>query len=176
MALLPNKANTQENNQTMDDRTPIPAGTYPAHITKSEFKATKAKTGHYLNLTWKVLDGPHKGKVVFNLLNLDNPNPVAVEIATKELNSICQAMGKAGVQDSDELHNIPVFLTLKVTEGTAQFAPKNEITGYKPASGNPSFSSEPVSAPPQQQEAVAVPPKEAAPASSEPESKKLPWE
>jgi hypothetical protein len=123
-----------------------------------------------------VLDGPHKGKVVFNLLNLDNPNPVAVEIATKELNSICQAMGKAGVEDSNELHNIPVVLTLKVTAGTSQFAPKNEITGYKQASGNFSLPSEPVSAPPQQQEAVAAPPKEAAPASSEPESKKLPWE
>ena len=131
MPLLPNRANTEENKDGMDDRSPIPAGDYPMHIVKTEFKPTKAKTGHYLACQLKVLDGEYKGRVVFLNLNLDNPNPVAVEIANKELNSICQACGQEGVEDSDELLNIPMMVSVKINPGDANWPPSNETTGYK---------------------------------------------
>ena len=67
------------------------------------------------------------------MLNLDNPNAVAVEIANKELNSMCQACGKEGVEDSDELLQIPFCATIKITPGDAQYPPKNEISAYKTA-------------------------------------------
>ena len=131
--LLPQAANTDDNSQTMDDRTPMPAGDYLIHMVKSEFKANNAKTGHYLTCQFTVLEGEHKGKNVWNLMNLDNPNAVAVEIANKELNSMCAACGKEGVEDSDELLQIPFCATLKITPGDAQYAPKNEISAYKTA-------------------------------------------
>lgn len=171
MALLPQKANTADNNQSMDDRSPVPAGDYLAHIVKSEFKPTKAKNGHYLNLTWKILEGPQKGKTLFGLLNLDNPNPVAVEIAVKELNSICQAMNKVGVEDSEELHNVPVTVTVAVDDSNPNYPPSNKITAYK--GGNSSSSTDLSS--------VASPVEESAPAqqntaATAPSENKLPWE
>lgn len=133
MPLLPQAANTADNNTAMDDRSPIPAGDYLMHIVKTEMKQTKAKTGHYLSCQFKVLEGDCKGRVVFTNLNLDNPNPVAVEIANKELNSICQACGLEGVEDSDELLNIPMKVTVKVTPGDAQWPPSNETSAYASA-------------------------------------------
>ena len=136
MPLLPKKANIAGNNETLDDRSPVPAGDYLAHIVKTEFKQTKAKNGHYLSVQFKILDGPYKGRSLFTNLNLDNPNPVAVEIANKELNSICQAVGKEGVEDSDELLQLPMLVSVKVTEGDAQYPPANETTGYSKADGS----------------------------------------
>lgn len=133
MPLLPTKANTEGNNETLGDRTPIPAGDYLAHIVKTEFKPTKAKTGHRLVCQFKILEGEKKGRVVFVGLNLDNPNPIAVEIATKELNSICSACGLEDVEDSDELLNIPMTISVTVKKGDAQWPASNEVSGYKAA-------------------------------------------
>ena len=166
MPLLPQVANTEGNNETQEDRSPIPAGDYMMHLVKSEFKPTKAKTGHYLACQFKVLEGDYKGRVVFTNLNLDNPNPVAVEIANKELNSICSACGKEGVEDSDELLNIPLVVSVKVTPGDANWPPSNEITGY--ASADEANAMEDPSEQAETPEAQA-----------EPEDKpagKLPWE
>lgn len=133
MALLPNKANSEENNDKMDSISCLPAGDYLAVIKKAEFKQTKAKTGHYLNCTFVVAEGPKRGSVFFVLLNLDNPNPVAVDIANKELNTICEAMGLHDVEDSDELLGIEIGVTLKVKPGDSNYPPSNEVTAYFPA-------------------------------------------
>ena len=167
MALLPARANTPENQQTLEDRTPVPAGDYVVHVVKTEFKQTKAKNGHYLSIHMKILDGDYKGRTLFTNLNLDNPNPVAVEIANKELNSICKACNKQGVEDSDELLQIPFVASVKITAGDAQFPPANETTGYKPADGEVQT---PVTAPP-----VAAVVAAAAPATPV-KANKLPWE
>ena len=44
------------------DFDPLPAGKYPAVITASETKPTKAGTGHFLQLTFQVVEGPFKGR------------------------------------------------------------------------------------------------------------------
>ena len=72
---------------------PIPAGKYLAVITESEQKPTKAGTGHYLQLTFQIQEGVHKGRILWARLNLDNPNATAVQIARAELSAICRAVG-----------------------------------------------------------------------------------
>lgn len=136
MALLNKKANCEGNNETQGDFSAVPAGDYVAQIVKSEFKDTKAKTGKFLQLQFKVISPEEfKGRVLFERLNLINPNPIAVEIATKALNSICVACGKAGVEDSDELHAIPMKVTLKVEPATPNFPESNSFTGFHPLDG-----------------------------------------
>jgi hypothetical protein len=135
----------------MDDRTPIPAGDYNVHATKSEFKATKKKDGHQLLFTLKVLDGAHKGHTLFVGLNLNNPNPETVAIANKELNSMSQACGKVGVQDSDELHLIPFIAGVVVKPATAQYPEGNDVKSYKAIAGGmapPNAVIPPVAVPP----------------------------
>lgn len=109
----------------------IPAGMYQACIVASEMKPTSKGTGEYLKLTWEILDGEYKGRKLWSQLNLKNPNATAVQIARGELSAICRATGVLTPNDSEDLHNIPVALTVKVRKddnGNLQ----NEIKGYKP--------------------------------------------
>ncbi len=110
---------------------PIPAGKYLAIITESEMKPTKAGTGQYLQLTFQIIEGPYKGRLVWARLNLDNPSEMAVKIARAELSAICRAVGVMAPKDSIELHNLP--LTIKVgckkRDDTGEIT--NEIKGYE---------------------------------------------
>lgn len=136
MARLPQAANTEGNDEGLQDFTPLPFGKYVAVIKKSEWKQTKAKTGNYLELQWEVIEGDYKGRLLFDRLNLDNPNPVAVQIANKALNSICKACDLVGVEDSEEIHEIPVLLDVRVQEATEQNPASNNIRGYESPTGN----------------------------------------
>jgi hypothetical protein len=51
---------------------PIPAGKYLATITESETKPTKNGSGSYLQLTFRILDGPYKGLYLRSLPNAEH--------------------------------------------------------------------------------------------------------
>ena len=132
MALLNfNTANEEE----MDDFTAIPPADYNVQIVKSELKDTQSGDGKRLNFQFKVLDGKFKGRIIFTGLNLVNPNPTAVEISRKELTSICKACGKTEVEDSSELHNIPLTVSVKIKPAQGNYSEQNQITKYMPYSG-----------------------------------------
>jgi len=112
------------------DFTPIPAGDYTAIITDSEEKATKAGTGAYLKLTFQVVDGEYKGRNLWALLNLKNPNETAVKIAQGELSSICRAVNVLEPKDSLDLHGIPLTITVGVKNREDTGEPQNVIKKY----------------------------------------------
>ena len=129
MAYLNNfDANTVDPASSFD---PIPAGKYIAAIAESEMKPTKNGNGHYLEMTFDILDGQYKGRKVWARLNLDNPNATAVQIARGELSAICRAVGVMQPQDSIELHNLPLSIkvTCKKRDDTGEIT--NEIKGYE---------------------------------------------
>ena len=110
----------------------LPAGEYVACIAKSERREAKAGNGNaYINLEFEVQDGQLKGRRFFGMLNLWNSNSEAVDIANRELNSICAACGmlRASLRDSTQLHGIPMRVRLGVKDD-AQYGPKNTIKGY----------------------------------------------
>jgi hypothetical protein len=111
-----------------DEFKPIPEGTYRAIITASDYEENKKKTGSFLKLTIQILDNPYNGRTVFDRLNLDNPNEVAVDIAKRQLSAVCRAVGKMTPKDSAELHNIPFTVKLGVTPDGKY----SEILSYKP--------------------------------------------
>lgn len=115
----------------MGDRSPVPAGKYRAIITKSEWKATKAGTGRYLEFVIQIVEGESNGRMLWARLNLENPNQTAVDIARKELSSICRATGKLKPRDTMELHDIPfiVDVAVKRREDTGDLS--NEVKGYQ---------------------------------------------
>jgi len=108
----------------------IPAGKYLAVITDSEMKPTKANTGHYLELTFEVIEGEYKGRKVWARLNLDNPSPQAVQIARAELSAICRAVGVMEPKDSCELHNLPLTITVRCKRRDDSDEMANEVRGY----------------------------------------------
>lgn len=109
---------------------PIPAGKYLAVITESEQKPTKNSSGNFLQLTFQILEGEYKGRLVWARLNLDNSNATTVKIARSELSAICRAVGVMSPKDSVELHNLPLLITVghKKRQDTGELS--NVIKGY----------------------------------------------
>jgi hypothetical protein len=112
----------------------IPAGKYLAAITESEMKATKSGSGSYLQLTFTILEGEYKNRLVWARLNLANPNDTTVKIARSELSSVCRAVGVMQPKDSVELHNVPLLITVKVKKRQDTGELTNEVKGYEPKS------------------------------------------
>lgn len=112
------------------DFDPIPAGKYLAVITESEMKPNKANTGHFLQLTFQIVEGPYKNRYLWARLNLDNPNAAAVQIARAELSAICRAVGVLAPNDSVELHNLPLVISVKCKKRDDTDEITNEIKGY----------------------------------------------
>lgn len=109
----------------------VPAGWYQAIIVESEQVATKAGTGSYLKLRFDIIDGEHSGRVLFDNLNLDNPNQIAVEIAYKALSAICRAVGVMKPESSSDLHDIPLMIKVGIQPAKGEYEASNRIKGYK---------------------------------------------
>jgi hypothetical protein len=122
-------ANNVEPNAPRD---PIPAGWYKAVITESLEKPTKAQTGSFLQMTLEIIEGELAGRKTFERLNLNNPNQQAVEIAQRALSSICRAVGVMTPRTSQDLHDKPMMIKVKVTPPRDGYEAGNEISEYAP--------------------------------------------
>ena len=114
---------------------PLPAGKYLAVISESELKPTKTGGGKYLQLTFQIIDGEFKGRLVWARLNLENKSEMTVKIARGELSAICRAIGVMQPKDSVELHNVPLEINvgLKKRDDNGEFT--NVIKGYAKKGG-----------------------------------------
>ncbi len=165
MAKLP-KIFSTEDQPELGSFEAIPRGKYVAQIIDSEMKETNAGDGQYLELQYQILEGEYRGRSVWSRLNLDNPSPMAVEIAYKHLTSLCKAIGVKDLgDDSAPLHGKPLIIRVSVTPATAQYEANNDVKGYEPYTG---ATPEPI------EQAEAPPPSAKAAASVE--KKKMPWE
>lgn len=142
------------------DYAPLPVGDYRVEIIESEIRATKSGDGQYLMLTMQIIDGEHNGRRIWDRLNLWNPNSTTVEIAQRTLKSICNAVGKPVIEDSEELHQIPFVARARMAKskqsGELQnawsYKAENEETSAPPAraaqaAASPRPASAPVAAP-----------------------------
>ena len=135
---LPSAFNSNEH-EDMNDFSIIPAAEYIAQVMKSEMcdcKSTaKAPNGKYLKLTFKIIAGKFKDRLLWTQLNLVNKNQQAVEIANKELATICKAVGLVSISDSQELHGKPMKIKVSVKPAVANYPEKNEIKYYSKSDG-----------------------------------------
>lgn len=120
---------------------PVPAGWYNVMIDESGKKPTNDGQGAYLETRYNILDGQHAGRKLFHRFNTENHSPKAVEIAYKQLSALCHATGVLVVQDSQQLHGIPLKVKVSLREARTVTpegggAPKtydasNEIKAWK---------------------------------------------
>lgn len=112
------------------DFDPIPAGQYVAVITDSQMKPTKNGTGEYLEMTFQVIDGDYKNRLLWARLCLNHAKDITAKIARGHLAAICKAVGVLTPRDSAELHNLPlvVKVTLKKRTDTGELT--NEIKSF----------------------------------------------
>jgi hypothetical protein len=141
----------------------LPAGEYLAIIEDSDYTDNKAGTGKILKLAYQVIDGPMKGRKIYEYLNLQNANKQAEQISKKALNSIGIAVGVPhnDLKDSTLLHDTPMKLDVGVKEDP-MYGRQNKIrkhikigesainTPMEPVSnGNSTQEAKPVTAPEQ---------------------------
>lgn len=112
----------------------LPKGKYLCMAIASEMKKTKNMTGEYLQITFEVIDGHGKGRKIFDRLNIRNQNKTAEKIATEALNALCLATGVLHLNDSEQLHNIPVVLDVTIEDGRDGYEAQNRVKSYSPAS------------------------------------------
>lgn len=110
---------------------PLPAGWYNVMVDESELKPTNDGAGARLATRFTVLDGFAQGRKIFTGFNIKNANPVAQEIAFKQLSALAHAVGVLQVQDSAQLHGIPLKVRVKIKPASGGYEPSNDITAYK---------------------------------------------
>jgi hypothetical protein len=106
----------------------LPSDKYIVAITKSEMKPTKSGDGAYLELEYTVLEGQYQGRKLWDRLCLNHSREETVKIARANLSAICHAVGVLIPHDSNELHNIPFQITIRVKRKDDQIT--NEVRGY----------------------------------------------
>jgi hypothetical protein len=86
---------------------PLPEGEYRCAILSAEEKPTKAGTGSYVNLKLQVLDGEFKGRVLFDMITLKNPNVTAQDMGRATLSSLCRSVCVPSPRSWSAICNIP---------------------------------------------------------------------
>lgn len=162
----------------------VPTGWYKCAMTASEGKPASTGAGNgYAECEYTIIEGEYQGRKLFDRLNLWNTNPVAVEIAYKQMSAICHAVGVIQINDTALLHNRPLMVraVLKPAGPGANgihYDASNEVKGYKAVD-----AAGPVAAPvaPPMPAAVAAPvappaqPAWAPPAAAQPAAPVAPW-
>jgi len=133
MAKLPGSFNSEEYGDMGFEL--IPKGRYQLKIIDSEYKPTKKEDGHYLQIEFKIMSGPKEGSKLWTRLNLDNKSAAAVELANKELATICRAIGKVRIEDSEELHGCELTGEVDIVKGKDDNPDQNSIKNYLPLEG-----------------------------------------
>lgn len=109
---------------------PIPAGTYTAVMIDGQWKT--AASGHeYLNWTWKIQGGEYDGRLVWQRVQLKNPN--TAQYAQMDLTAASKATGVTSVPAGDKIgecfHHIPVAIKVKLKpDNNGEM--RNEIDGF----------------------------------------------
>lgn len=129
---------------TSPSRGPLPAGDYPVVITKSDVKATKAGTGHYIELEIQVTDGEFSGRRLWERLNVDNPNKTAEDIAKAALGQLCTAVDVLDMEDTEQLHDIPFVISVEIDRKEPD---RNRVVGYSKLISAPKAAPAPAARP-----------------------------
>jgi len=113
----------------------LPAGTYLAHITESDVRPLASGNGEGLKLTFEIIDGQHKGRRVWDNLNIQHNNETTQRIAQAQLSALCHAVNVIKLEDTSALHYKPVKIKVTVREADGKYQESNNIKGYESASG-----------------------------------------
>jgi len=153
------------------DFSPLPAGEYSVTIDGADLKQTKAGDGTYINLKM-IVDGPtHMGRIVFSMLNIQNPSQKSEAIGRGQLGDILRILGiqAATFEDTDQLLGGQMLVKLAVKDAVyvtdergnkvEKYKAGNDVKAYKPLTcGSPAQAPVPRQpAPAPQRQATAAP-------------------
>jgi len=93
----------------------IPTGSYEAIITESEAKPMKSGQGTGINFTFQIVSGPCSGRKLWQWVTYEHrSSPEAQRIGREQLSAICHAVGVLQLQDTAQLHNLPLIISVGI--------------------------------------------------------------
>ncbi len=114
---------------------PVPAGWYVLIAKKLEHALTSGGDGEKINAQFEIVEGIHKGNMVFHNFNMRNASEKAEKIGRGQFSALCHAIRQLQIQNLTQMYSIPFKAKLKITKDeTGQYEPKNEITAFKDVS------------------------------------------
>ena len=133
------------------DRSAVPEGEYNVILSNTEVSPAPGQpaangTDRQIKCTYKILDGPLAGQMVFGNIQVEHSNPVAKQIGLERLSAICHCVGVHKISDTAQLHGRP--LRVKVTQrrvettkdGTTSTAIYNDIVSFMDKDGKTAAS------------------------------------
>lgn len=154
-----NDLNLDVENEAQAPREVLPPGIYDVIISTSELKDNKSGNGQHINVTFEVIDGDAKGRLVFGNWNIRNSNPMAEKIGRSELAACCKALGIMNPEDTTELHDQPLKIKVAIDKKDAS---RNDVKGYYDKDYVPNAPAAAAEEPAAEEEAPAAKPATAA--------------
>ena len=118
---------------------PVSAGNYLAEIVSAEFVPMGHDERPYLELTFRIIEGPHAGRCLSRLLDPNSPNRVAKAVYRMEVTKICKAVNIPSPQNWDNPDSYTALcgrsLVISVhcityTAPTGENVTINQVVGY----------------------------------------------
>ena len=110
----------------------IAAGIYTVIADGAEIKATKAGTGEYISVKFKIVGGECAGMTLWHSFNIKNPSVKAVEIGLQQLKQFVQCSGAPEKLTSPiDLVGYKATAVVKI-QSDAQYGDKAVIAYFKP--------------------------------------------
>lgn len=125
MVAIQFNANEHEATQSYD---PVPAGEYKVCIT--ETRMDKNNTG--ITVFYDIIDGDHTGRKLFQWLGFWHSNTNYIEMANRRLSSLCRAVNKMTVSDTDELVGSQLMVKVRIQKKDPS---QNDVTGHSAVPG-----------------------------------------
>ena len=112
----------------------IPAGEYVAQAIEAEVSPTKKGDGTVLKLVWKILEGEHEGRQVWQYVTYRHPSEQAQKFGRKTIKDLCVAMGiEQAVQDANVFLHKPVKIRVRIEkDDDGVYEDKNKVTRVMP--------------------------------------------
>lgn len=111
---------------------PLPAGPYEVEITNAEVRELKSGNGTGLNVEYTVISpAQFASRKLWQNLNIKHTNPQAEQIGQSQLSSLCRALGIGVLNDSDELFQRILRVSVKIRPAKGDYAASNDITAYE---------------------------------------------
>lgn len=110
----------------------LPAGNYLATVYEAEVKETKAGTGTYIKVQFKIVDGEHENRRFFTNYNITNPNDEAQRIGRGQLKNMMSCAGVTDFKLEDVQNLIGMTMVVKLAFKTDNYGDGNEVRGYEP--------------------------------------------
>jgi hypothetical protein len=115
----------------------LPVGEYVAQVVEASIQKPNSGDGYYLALTWKIIEGDHEGRQVWQRITYLHSSEQAQTIGRKALKDFCIATGVAEPVDDIEVFLFkPVRIRLGIErDKQGIYADKNKISRILPLAG-----------------------------------------